>query len=58
MQRCMGELMLLGQISTSWCFWTSVCIVSELRSLWSHCNSPGLPAFMGDKTGVLEVLQW
>lgn len=56
MQRYMGELMLLGQISISWCFWTSVGFVSELRSLQCHCNSPDLLAFMGQKAGMLEVL--
>lgn len=42
MQRYMGDLM--GQIPVSWCFWTSVCFVSELRSLRSHhnCWSPCL----------------
>lgn len=30
MQRYMGELTLLRQLSTSWDFWTSACFVSQL----------------------------
>lgn len=54
MQRYMEDLM--GQIPVSWCFWTSACFVSELRSLRSHRNSAGLLAFMGEKAGALEAL--
>lgn len=30
MQRYTGELPLLGQLSTSWNFWTSACFTSQL----------------------------
>lgn len=52
----MGELILLGQISITWCFldFSVLCVRAKVSMV--PRKSPGLVAFMGEKAEVLEVL--